>query len=1791
MKRNFPLSFILVCACMLFHLSSKAQIKAQLLGRYSIGTYNSNGGVAEISAFDPGSKRMFVINGPDSSIKVVNIANPANPVLVSTISVKPYGIDVTSVACNKKGLFAIAVIDSNGKTNPSSIVFLDVNGNFISKVKAGANADNVVFTPDGKKLLVANEGEPNVGYTIDPEGSVSIIDLTNGAASLTQANVQTADFTAYNSPAVLDPKIRIYGRIQTSGGLFLRNSTVAEDMEPEYISISDDNSTAWVTCQENNCVAVLNINTASITSLIPLGFKNHNLTGNGLDPSDQPASASIGNYPVFGMYMPDGISSYKVGSQNYFVTANEGDARADWGAANVEEVRVGNAAYVLDTTKFGGATGVAAIKANSALGRLTVTNRYGDFNNDGKFDSIFVFGARSFSIWNATTGSIVWDSKDEFEQRVLAMFPANFNSGHTTNALDDRSDNKGPEPESVTIGKILDSTYAFIGLERIGGIMIYNITNPTAAYFVQYINTRNFSVTPGQANLATVGDLGPEGIVFVPASESPNGVNMILLSNEVSGTVAMFSINTPETEGISKLEDYKNNNSPAIGTFQGINYKEAGFSSLFPIPNTNGTEFWTCSDRGVNIDCANANTASCRPTYDKMYAFPTYSPKIHRIRIAGDSIQILQTITIKRPNGTGATGIINPTGLGSTAAEVASTDTVLNCANFSLKTTPKDTFGIDPEGLVVDKNGIFWLCEEGGATIWKLNQNGVLLNRYTPYANLAGKQVVDIQIDSVFKYRKNNRGFEGISIAPNGKIYAMIQSGIQYPTVTIGDNTRIHRILEIDPATNNQRMLVYLNDGIIGTGSNQIRLRDWKIGDMAAVNDSTFLVLEAAARGTSDIKRLYQININQATAVHSGLYGSLTLEGLVDSTGLANYGIKPVTKTLVMDLLASGWPAALDKAEGLAIINDSTIAIANDNDFGQTSPLADGIATATGNLSHLITYRISGAKKLANYTPSILSVSSQSPYLMPVASGVKTTAILTAGDKIGNYTMAGTPDGTGAYDNGNGTFTLLVSHEFGNTLGVNRAHGAKGAFVSKWVINKSNLNVVSGSDLIQKVNLWNGTGYTLYNPADTSSKKAFNRFCSADLPAVSAFYNAATGLGTQERIFMNGEEAGNEGRAFAHIVTGTNAGTTYELPYLGKFSWENSIASPVAQNKTIVVGTDDATPGQVYFYIGTKTNIGTEIEKAGLSNGRLYGVAVTGLTTEVSTSIPAANTAFTLVDLGIVRDSSGAALNAKSNTLGVTNFLRPEDGHWDPSNPNDFYFVTTNAITAPSRLWRLRMTDIKNPELGGTITALLDGTEGPKMMDNMTIDNFGHVLLQEDVGNNVHLGKIWQYTIATDELKLIATHDSTRFVSGGVNYLTQDEEASGIIDVQSILGTGMFLMVDQAHYGVSGEQVEGGQILTLYNPDTYTSTPEINVQGNGVNIVAGTTTTSNTTGTDFGSVVVSNAFSKTYSIENKAVGNLNISSIALSGLNAADYSIVSPNIFPVTIPANSSLNLVVKVTPSALGDRTATVTIKSNDLDESNYSFAILAQGICNVQTAFVNANKTEFCLGDSAVLTANTGTNLSYQWKKDGANISGATGVSYTAKESANYSVLVTNQYTCFATSSVQAISAVPAPAKPTISRTGDVLTSSSAATYQWYYNNQAISGATSQTYGLTLKGSYFVKVKNALGCESVQSDTVQFIPTGIHELNELSSFSIAPNPYTEATKISIGLNQNANVSIEVFTLLGERVQTIENGNLKPGSYEYSFGAKSQGYAAAVYLVKVTVDGKTLVKRILETN
>jgi len=443
--------------------------------------------------------------------------------------------------------------------------------------------------------------------------------------------------------------------------------------------------------------------------------------------------------------------------------------------------------------------------------------------------------------------------------------------------------------------------------------------------------------------------------------------------------------------------------------------------------------------------------------------------------------------------------------------------------------------------------------------------------------------------------------------------------------------------------------------------------------------------------------------------------------------------------------------------------------------------------------------------------------SSESPYLVGAKPGVVTLSVLTTGDAVNfkpdgvtPYRMAGIPDGLGAFDNGDGTFTLLANHELTSADGIARDHGFKGAFVSKWTIDKATLTVLHGEDLMKHVFTWNCAS-NAYVPLAAP----MSRFCSADLPPVSAFYNAASGLGYNGRIFMNGEESGNEGRGFAHLLDGNS----YELPWLGKFSHENSVANPNTGDKTVVAGLDDTSPrGQVYIYVGDKTSSSNPIEAAGLKHGNLYGIKVAGFPEENFTNGIPSGTPFSVYNFGDVGCRTGASLDGDSVTNGVTGFWRPEDGAWDPSNPRDFYFVTTASFTGQSRLWRLRFADPANPAAGGTIDMLLNGTEGQKMLDNLTITPRGSIFLQEDVGNQAHIGKLWRYSIAKGTLELVAQHDPARFTPDAPGFLTQDEESSGIIPVYDILGDGWLLCDVQAHYAKDTELAEGGQFIALRFP-------------------------------------------------------------------------------------------------------------------------------------------------------------------------------------------------------------------------------------------------------------------------------------------------------------------------------------------------------------------------------------
>lgn len=508
----------------LMHMSLFGQNSIELnpIGTYATGIFAD--GAAEIVSHDPNTQRLFVVNGANGTIDVIDISLPSTPVLAFTIDMSPYGKQANSVAVHK-GLVA-AAIENIDKQAPGTIAFFDTDGNFINQVTAGALPDMIAFTPNGLAVLVANEGEPDADYLNDPEGSVTIVYLKKGAANITQDDVKTADFTAFNT-VPLEYGVRIFGP----------GASVAQDVEPEYIAISKNSKTAYVSLQENNAIAVVDIKEGVVVDILGLGFKDHSQIGNGFDPSNSDGIIDIHTNPTFGMYQPDAIAYHQINGQNYLITANEGDSREYEGNPGfIGETRVKD--LTLDPMAFPDGDN---LKLEENLGRLKVTITNGDTDGDGDYDQLYSYGARSFSIWK-TNGDLVFDSGDQLEQITAAMLPNDFNSDDEENdSFDDRSDDKGPEPEGVAIGKIDNRFYLFLGLERIGGIAVYDITDVTTPVFLQYINTRNFN---GDPEAGTAGDMSPEGLAFIPKSESPVNKPLLVVAYEVSGTTTVFEINS-----------------------------------------------------------------------------------------------------------------------------------------------------------------------------------------------------------------------------------------------------------------------------------------------------------------------------------------------------------------------------------------------------------------------------------------------------------------------------------------------------------------------------------------------------------------------------------------------------------------------------------------------------------------------------------------------------------------------------------------------------------------------------------------------------------------------------------------------------------------------------------------------------------------------------------------------------------------------------------------------------------------------------------------------------------------------------------------------------------------------------------------------------------------------------------------------------------------------------------------------------------------------------------------------
>lgn len=450
---------------------------------------------SEISAFDPTTNKLFVVNVESSEISVFDLANINEPILLNPIALgsgSPNSVAVHS------GKLAVAV-EAENKQAPGSIKVYDTESQqLLSSFVVGALPDMVTFSPNGKYLVSANEGEPNSDYTVDPDGSVSIITVDSG-------EVHTLSFESFNDQ---EEMLKMQGL-----RIFGPNASFSQDIEPEYVAISDNSNTAWVTLQENNGIARINLNTKQIEGIFPLGFKNHSLGLNSLDASDRDNVKELKTWPVLGMYQPDAIAYAKINGSDLLFTANEGDARDYDGYSEeerVDDLDLDPAIYVPGEN----------YQTEENLGRLKTTSANGDTNRDGLYEQIYSYGARSFSVWSGN-GNLLYDSGNEIGNRTLELTPDRFNDN------DGRSDDKGAEPESATILELPGKRMIlFLGLERNDQVLVYDVSNPMQPQFIQL--------------LSHAGDEAPEGLLVVEAKDSPSGKELVIVSNEDSGTVSIY---------------------------------------------------------------------------------------------------------------------------------------------------------------------------------------------------------------------------------------------------------------------------------------------------------------------------------------------------------------------------------------------------------------------------------------------------------------------------------------------------------------------------------------------------------------------------------------------------------------------------------------------------------------------------------------------------------------------------------------------------------------------------------------------------------------------------------------------------------------------------------------------------------------------------------------------------------------------------------------------------------------------------------------------------------------------------------------------------------------------------------------------------------------------------------------------------------------------------------------------------------------------------------------------------
>lgn len=518
-------------------------------GRYTSGADFDKGGT-EIVKYNPKNGYAYSVNGDKEALDIIDVKHPGKDGainLVKRIYLQDNGIeagDLTSVTVHPSGDYVAVSAPAVDKTKPGHVVFYGSNGDYINNVTVGSLPDMVTFSKDGKYLLVANEGEPSDDYTVNPPGSVSVIDVTGGPANVNANNVRTAMFTKEHQEG-----IRALGPNAEDAYL---------NIEPEYIAVDSQSKYAYVTLQEVSAIAKVDIAKGQIVQVKGLPYKDHSLAQNAMDVSDEDGKSELRRVPVLGLLQPDGIDTYDYNGETYLLIANEGDSQDYEGYSEEKRVKKLKDDIQLDVSYYQGYTQAElddmvenGLFDDEQLGRLKVTTSHAFKDGNGKYNALVSYGGRSFSILRASDLEMIYDSGSDIEQRVLDLLPERFNANYEAAddiKVDDRSDDKGPEAENVVVGKVGSHSYAFVGLERVGGIMIYDITNPNEPYFVKYLYDPDNK------------DISPEGITFESAEESPNGKPMLITSFELSGTTSAWELE--DLTGDQESDDGEDSDNP-----------------------------------------------------------------------------------------------------------------------------------------------------------------------------------------------------------------------------------------------------------------------------------------------------------------------------------------------------------------------------------------------------------------------------------------------------------------------------------------------------------------------------------------------------------------------------------------------------------------------------------------------------------------------------------------------------------------------------------------------------------------------------------------------------------------------------------------------------------------------------------------------------------------------------------------------------------------------------------------------------------------------------------------------------------------------------------------------------------------------------------------------------------------------------------------------------------------------------------------------------------------------------